>query len=324
MILHLLLGVRKLSNNIEVLVSNTKKVIDSFPPLEIKAKGRGRVYVDDSGTVYPSVTTVLNIINKPALIPWAKKQSLEKVRYVLQNHVMNGTLPQIKNTDDIEAIISEASKTPDQALQLAGDFGSQAHAMIDRIIKARINNEKDPKITPDLSVVMKSFEIFCETYKPVFVASEVMVCVNHDSIKTVTGYHMPVLRSGYAGTIDAIALVKSHYQNYYKQDSHTAIDIPVVIDFKTGKGIYDEHRLQVGAYSEALALRNISPNHNALGDFAFNEAWVVKLSKDRDDPTPSMERVRVAPARDAFLDALNLHTQIKEKLWMEQNIYKKE
>ena len=56
----------------------------------------------------------------------------------------------------------------------------------------------------------------------------------------------------------------------------------------------------------------------------FNEAWVVKLSKDRDDPRPSVERVRVAPARDAFLDALNLHTQIKEKLWMERNIYKKE
>ena len=291
-----------------MLASNTKKVIDSFPPLEIKAKGRGRVYVDDSGTVYPSVTTVLNVINKPALIPWAKKQSLEKVRYVLQNHVMNGTLPEIKNTDDIDAIINEASKTPDQALQLAGDFGSQAHTMIDRIIKARINNEKDPKITPDLSVVMESFEMFCATYKPVFVASEVMVCVNHDSIKTVTGYHMPVLRSGYAGTIDAIALVGD--------------GVPIVIDFKTGKGIYDEHRLQVGAYSEALALRNIYPNHNTLGDFAFNEAWVVRLSKDRDSPSPSVERVRVAPARDAFLDALNLHTQIKEKLWMERNIYK--
>jgi hypothetical protein len=312
--------VKKLSNNIEVLASNTKKVIDSFPPLEIKAKGRGRVYVDDSGTVYPSVTTVLNVINKPALIPWAKKQSLEKVRYVLQNHVMNGTLPEIKNTDDIDAIINEASKTPDQALQLAGDFGSQAHTMIDRIIKARINNERDPKITPDLSVVMESFAIFCAAYKPVFVASEVMVCVNHDSLRTITGYTMPVLRSGYAGTIDAIALVDTQ-RNRIKSIDEELIT-PIVIDFKTGKGIYDEHRLQVGAYSEALALRNIYPNHNTLGDFAFNEAWVVKLSKDRDNPNPSVERVRVAPARDAFLDALNLHTQIKEKLWMERNIYK--
>ncbi len=158
------------------VINNTRKLLELAPPLEVKAKGRGRVYVDELGKEYASVTTILNVINKPALIPWAKKQSLRKVKFVLQNHVMNGTLPEIKSTDDIDAIINEASKTPDQVLQTAGDFGSQAHALIEKVINARINNEKEPVTPVDLKVVMDSFEMFCEQYNPVFIGSEVQVC----------------------------------------------------------------------------------------------------------------------------------------------------
>ena len=286
------------------VINNTRNLLELAPPLEVKAKGRGRVYVDKLGKQYASVTTILNVINKPALIPWAKKQSLEKVKFVLQNHLMNGTLPEIKSTDDIDAIINEASKTPDQVLQTAGDFGSQAHALIEKVINARINNEKEPVIPVDLKVVMDSFEMFCEQYNPVFVGSEVQVsCMTRGPHISEHGY--------YAGTVDAVIVHEGR---------------PIVIDFKTSKGIYDEHRLQVGAYSYALHRLN-QKHHGIAGqgniragkNSPFDMAWVVKLSKDQ--AGVEVDKVITEASYRAFENATKLYYKLKEKRWLEKNLY---
>lgn len=282
---------KKLSNN--QVINGTRKLLTFLPPLEIKAKGRGRVYVDDRGNSFPSVTTILNVINKPALIPWAKKQSLEKVKYVLQNHVMNGTLPEIKSTDDIDAIINEASKTPDKALQLAGDFGSHAHALIEKVINARIHNDKEPVITADFKVVMESFEMFCEQYNPVFVGSEVQVC-----------YRPAYTKIRYAGTVDAVII---HEDN------------PIVVDFKTSKGIYDEHRLQVGAYSHALQTLNKKHLNLTGKESPFDMAWVVKLGKEKADVV--VDKVITLPSYRAFENTTKLYYELREKEWLEKNLY---
>ena len=281
------------------VINNTRKLLELTPPLEVKAKGRGRVYVGEDGKQYASVTTILNVINKPALIPWAKKQSLDKVRYVLQNHVMNNTLPEIKSTDDIDAIINEASKTPDQVLQTAGDFGSQAHALIEKVINARINNEKEPVIPVDLKVVMDSFEMFCEQYNPVFIGSEVQVCSDG-------------MYYAYAGTVDAVIVHEGR---------------PIVIDFKTSKGIYDEHRLQVGAYSYALhrlnqkhhGIAGLDSRHLAGKNSPFDMAWVVKLSKDQ--AGVEVDKVITEASYRAFENATKLYYKLKEKKWLEKNLY---
>jgi len=283
--------VKKLSNN--QVINGTRKLLTFLPPLEIKAKGRGRVYVDDRGNEFPSVTTILNVINKPALIPWAKKQSLEKVKYVLQNHVMNGTLPEIKSTDDIDAIINEASKTPDKALQLAGDFGSHAHALIEKVINARIHNDKEPVITADFKVVMESFEMFCEQYNPVFVGSEVQVC-----------YRPAYTKIRYAGTVDAVIV---HEDN------------PIVVDFKTSKGIYDEHRLQVGAYSNALQILNKRHLNLTGKESPFDMAWVVKLGKEKANVV--VDKVITLPSYRAFSNTTRLYYDLREKEWLEKNLY---
>ena len=282
------------------VINNTRKLLELAPPLEVKAKGRGRVYVDELGKEYASVTTILNVINKPALIPWAKKQSLEKVKFVLQNHLMNGTLPEIKSTDDIDAIINEASKTPDQVLQTAGDFGSQAHALIEKVINARINNEKEPVTPVDLKVVMESFEMFCKQYNPVFIGSEVQVCsdVYYDY--------------AYAGTVDAVIVHEGR---------------PIVIDFKTSKGIYDEHRLQVGAYSYALhrlnqkhhGIAGLDSRHLAGKNSPFDMAWVVKLSKDQ--AGVEVDKVITEASYRAFENTTKLYYELKEKMWLEKNLY---
>jgi hypothetical protein len=279
------------------VINNTRKLLELAPPLEVKAKGRGRVYVDELGKQYASVTTILNVINKPALIPWAKKQSLKKVKFVLQNHVMNGTLPEIKSTDDIDAIINEASKTPDQVLQTAGDFGSQAHALIEKVINARINNEKEPVTPVDLKVVMESFEMFCEQYNPVFVGSEIQVSYMAGSGQYISDYR-------YAGTVDAVIVHEGR---------------PIVVDFKTSKGIYDEHRLQVGAYSNALHRLNQIHHGIAGKDSPFDIAWVVKLGKENAEVV--VDKVITIPSYECFERASYVYHALKEKKWLEKNLY---
>jgi len=206
---------------------------------------------------------------------------------------MNGTLPEIKSTDDIDAIINEASKTPDKALQLAGDFGSHAHALIEKVINARIHNDKEPVITADFKVVMESFEMFCEQYNPVFVGSEVQVC-----------YRPAYTKIRYAGTVDAVIV---HEDN------------PIVVDFKTSKGIYDEHRLQVGAYSNALQTLNKKHLNLTGKESPFDMAWVVKLGKEKANVV--VDKVITLPSYRAFSNTTRLYYDLREKEWLEKNLY---
>ena len=56
-------------------------MLSSSPQIKRVNENGVRYYrVEGHEEPFPSVTTVLNVISKPALIPWAKNISLEKVR----------------------------------------------------------------------------------------------------------------------------------------------------------------------------------------------------------------------------------------------------
>ena len=56
---------------------------------------------------FPSVTTVLNVIAKPALVPWARNVALEKVRETLYEHLASGN--QVIDPLWVDAIIEQAT-----------------------------------------------------------------------------------------------------------------------------------------------------------------------------------------------------------------------
>ena len=56
----------------------------------------GRHYqVEGYDEPFPSVTTVLNVIAKPTLVPWARNVALEKVRDTLYEHLASGDLVEV-------------------------------------------------------------------------------------------------------------------------------------------------------------------------------------------------------------------------------------
>ena len=185
-------------------------------PRITRVKGRGpRHYqVEGYDEPFPSVTTVLSIISKPALIPWARNVALESVRGALMERA--GGMEWI-TPEWVEGIITEGRHRPDQERDQAADFGTQAHILIDAIIQG-----KEPEIPPEMEPVVKSFIAW---------RKDAGLDI-HLSEQTVFS-----ARHHYAGTMDAVA---------YRGDTLVALD------WKTSNGLYPEYALQVAAYGKAL------------------------------------------------------------------------
>merc|ERR1712078_138621 len=78
--------------------------------LDQQTSKKGRVYVDDEGNKYPSITTVLSILNKEAIIAWRKRVGEEEANKISTRAAVRGT----KVHDMIEKyILNEDPGEPD-------------------------------------------------------------------------------------------------------------------------------------------------------------------------------------------------------------------
>ena len=114
-----------------------------------KVDRRGTRYYNVEGLgEMPSVTTILNgAIPKPALVPWATKMALERVRQILIES------PSPSTEEDIDRIIDAARKTPERVRDEAANFGTQAHLAIDNYLAGLPYDS-----TPEIEVVMDNFK----------------------------------------------------------------------------------------------------------------------------------------------------------------------
>jgi hypothetical protein len=162
----------------------------------------------------PSVTTILaTVINKPALVHWARNTALQSVRDVLLDNRPVMAL----DSESIDALIAEANAKPDQVRDEASGYGTAAHQLIDAILLG-----EEPTIPPTYTTTIESFS-----------AWEVEANLSIEKTE-----RMVYSRTyGYAGTLDAIG---------FNADRGLA-----VLDWKTSNGLYPESALQVAAYAIA-------------------------------------------------------------------------
>ncbi len=147
------------------------------------------VYRLKDGTVVPGATTVLSVLAKPALVPWANKLGLEgvDVRKYVDALAAIGTLAHGLIEEDLGApTVDRSAYSPQQ---------------IDRAENCLLKWYE----------WRKSHRIEAVTVEKVLVSE----------------------RHRYGGTIDAVGAVD---------------DTITILDFKTGKAIYDDHLHQVAAY----------------------------------------------------------------------------
>jgi hypothetical protein len=196
---------------------NTYKASEMLPSVAITRVSRpnGRFYrVEGFDELFPSVTTVLRVIAKPALIPWARNVALEAVRGALLDRA--GRTEWV-TSEWVDQVITEARSRPDQARTEAADFGTQAHILIDQVLQGL-----EPEVPLEFVPVLDNFKVWRQSAGLDMCLAETMVYSAR--------YH-------YAGAMDALA-----YRGQYL----------VALDWKTSNGLYPEYALQVAAYAKAL------------------------------------------------------------------------
>ena len=167
------------------------------------------------------VTTVLNILDKPALVQWSAN--------VTNEAWINGLAGQVPD----ELLIAKLSKEAPLAWRIkrddAGDIGTLIQAWIEKYIQAKIDGSQSPG-APINDMIQKAVLRFIEWEKSEgisFVATEKKVYS---------------LKHNVAGIVDFI---------YKTKDGKMGIG-----DIKTSKGIYDSMFIQVSAYQYMLHEEN--------------------------------------------------------------------
>ena len=162
----------------------------------------------------PGVTTILKRLNKPALMPWAAKQTSEFVK----KNAKDGMTKR-----EIVTLADEAKGAYRRFTDEAADIGSIVHAYAEAKLKgedAGLPWEKD-----DNQAVMKACGAFDEWFKA------------HD-VKCLASEMMIFSKSMfYAGTCDFYGYIDGEL---------------VVADLKTSSGIWNDYLLQVAAYQLAI------------------------------------------------------------------------
>ena len=198
------------------------------------------VYKDSGGKRLPSVTTVLGVLAKPALIKWAHGLGLKGI--------------------DMEGYVDE----------LAG-IGTLAHRMI--LDHLRGENTDTSAYSPvQVDLAENCFIKYLEwerqhSVEPVMVEAPLV----SDEF-------------GFGGTADFYGYIDGQL---------------CLMDFKTGKGIYDDYWYQLGGYSLLLAERPSCYR-------------ILNIGRDESERFVEEQREDVDAGREVFLHALAIYKLIRK------------
>ena len=161
------------------------------------------------GEVVKGVTSVLNILSKPALVPWTAKVTTQSMRDQIKPGIAYDEV-QIEEMLDVAKRANYVKKTS------AGTIGTLSHQFAEDYAKKL--NPQYP-INEEAKRSCERFVAWAEKTKIDFRLTEQAVYSRKHKI---------------AGTLDNISIIDNKL---------------TLIDYKTSSGIWDEYLLQIGAYA---------------------------------------------------------------------------
>ena len=205
-----------------------------------------RYYEVREGVLLRSVTTILNVIAKPALLPWVLKQARLEIEAIVKENKGK------KMGVTVSRALIGAVERSDEIKDAAADYGTRVHDAVAHQLKG------DQFVVPeDIRDVVDKFHDFLtrEDIEPLIV--EGIIYSEEHGI--------------YAGTVD-IAGRRRGKRNW-----------GVAIDWKSGNHIYPEQILQSAAYAkgleEKLGIRFreawVVRCNNKSGEIEYEEAGVA-------------------------------------------------
>jgi hypothetical protein len=217
----------------------------------------GRFYELPDGRLVPSITTILSVIGKRALVGWAGKVERELVMQASADlfeemrgsdgkpHVL-GKLSRLGWITRLEGRVGKA-KAAQRELAKAAEIGSQTHAMIEWSLRQELGQRPGPM--PELGVKAgRAFRAWLDW------RAGVKLKPLHIEQVVYSGMH------GCAGTFDLDAEVGG---------------VETLLDWKTGKRVYWEAKLQNAAYRNML---------REMGHGDPKRGLIVRLPKQDSDP----------------------------------------
>jgi hypothetical protein len=195
-----------------------------------------RYYAID-GKSYPSVTSILDVLNKPQLVNWAVRLTRE---YVKQELFALRHADSLKDLN-VEDLLVKSALEHDRIRNSAADHGTDIHRRI-----AAYVGDKYPHIALNDPIVT-TFRAWQDEVQFVPIASKKLVLSREH---------------GYAGTVDLIGTLNGRL---------------AVLDIKTGRGVYPEYKLQLAAYAMARGemtghIPEVCMNLHVRSDFTVTEA----------------------------------------------------
>ncbi len=237
------------------------------PATSPKSSWRDRFYTID-GHRLPSVTTVLDIIAKPALGPWYAK---EERRYFETAMLEVLSRPGARDPEFVLTAVAEAVtgvKAADREKQKAAAIGTAVHAGIEWELRRHLGEDAGPapRLPEAAAWAVESWKDWARNVNLEPLAIE----------RTVY-----CLACGYAGTLDLYARVKG---------------LLTVLDWKSGRAIYPEAFLQ-----------NLAYRHAATGaGLPSAQGLIVRLPKHLEHPAWEVMPVPATLTLEDFLAALRL------------------
>jgi hypothetical protein len=173
-------------------------------------------YIVDGEIVY-GVTSIIGVIDKPALKQWAANKAADKFRELVRPGIALDELDLANAYEQIRFAFKLYSKR-------ALDVGTLAHNKIEEIVNAHIKGTQQPDL-PIQEEAKNAVQAFIDWEK------KHNVKFLHSERKIYSRKHK------FAGTVDIIAEVDGQFS---------------VLDIKTSAAVYQEYFFQTAAYSKAV------------------------------------------------------------------------
>ena len=226
--------------------------------------------------IAPSATRVLDIISKPALVPWALKVGanwLEK-NFFHDEDASSKKTNVYRSRMALEPLLKGMKSAYRGSSKDALNIGSITLEWVEEAINWKLGNGEIPQM-PKQEECVNAIHAFQD-----WVGQNVVEWISSEEKL----YHR---KYKYAGTVDARAIINGEY---------------CVIDWKTSKAVYPEYHLQVAAYAKAVEDIYGKP---------VDATYILRCDK----ATGRFEAVRSTDTDKnfkAFLNALGLYGRLKE------------
>jgi len=226
--------------------------------------------------IIPSATRVLDVISKPALVPWGLKVGANW----LEKNLFHDADASSKNTKvyksrmALEPLLKGMKSAYRGTSKNALNIGTITHEWVEGAVNWKLGEGGIPKM-PQQDEAVNAIHAFKD-----WVGQNVVEWKSSEE-KLFHRKHK------YAGTVDARAIINGEY---------------CVIDWKTSKAVYPEYHLQVAAYAKAV---------EDIHGIPVDATYILRCDK----ATGKFEAVRSTEIEEnfqAYLGALTLYRRLKE------------